>query len=134
VAAFPERGRHAAVDLSDDEADKVETRTRDLEAVVAGLAREPGIDARRPALIAFSATAPSAVLYDMRSRAGALVSLDGWEASLLGARSFAHVADADPRDLRAPYLVIRARDAGGDRDASFLDAAVHAPRTVVDLA
>lgn len=134
VAAFLERGRHADVELSEDEVGKVETRTRDLEALVAGLEREPGIDARRPALIGFSATTPSAVLYDMRDRAGALVSLDGWETSLLGARALARIADADPRDLRAPYLVIRARDAGGDRDATFLEAAIHAPRTVVDLA
>jgi dienelactone hydrolase len=136
VAAFPDRGRQADVELSDkadNEVAQVEIRTRDLETVVAVLAREPGIDARHPALVGFSATMPSAILFDIRDRAGALVSLDGWEASFLGARSLARISDADPRELRAPYLLIRGRDSAGDRDPSFLDAAAHASRTFVEL-
>jgi tetratricopeptide (TPR) repeat protein len=133
VAAFPDRGRQAEVELSDDELAAVETRARDVETVAAALAREPGIDARRPALIGFSSTMPSAILYDIRDRAGALVSLDGWEGSLLGARSLARITDADPRQMRAPYLGLCSRDPARDRDTWFLDAAVHASRTIVDL-
>ncbi len=131
VAAFPATSRHARIQFFEDEVDKLDTRVRDLEAVIAALAREPGVDARRPALIGFSSEAPAAVVYDMRNRAGAVVSLDGWEGRMLGARAMALVKDADPAYMRAPYLLIESRDEPGERDLTLIGSARHALRWVV---
>jgi dienelactone hydrolase len=133
VAAFPGWSRHAHVQLTESDAEKLETRVRDLEVITAALGREPGIDARRPALIAFSGEAPAALVYALRNPAAAVVSLDGWDARMLGASPLSRTADADPAQLRAPYLAIQSRDGTGERDLTFVARARHSSRIAVSL-
>ena len=101
VASFPAWSRHARVQLVESDAERLETRVRDLEVIAAALGREPGIDARRPALIAFSGEAPAALVYALRNPASAMVSLDGWDARAPGASPLSRTVDADPARLRA---------------------------------
>jgi dienelactone hydrolase len=134
VASFPGWGRHAHVQLTESDGEKLETRVRDLEVIAAALGREPDIDARRPALIAFSGEAPAALVYALRNPAAAVVSLDGWDARALGASPLSRTADADPAQLRAPYLAIQSRDGTGERDLTFVARARHSSRIAVSLA
>jgi dienelactone hydrolase len=134
VAAYPSWGRHARVQLVANMAEELETYVRDLELVAAALGREPGVDARRPALLAFSSGAAIALVYAARNRPAALVSFDGWEGRFLGVGPVRGVADADPAQLRTPYLMLQSRDAPEERDLRLIEAARYSSRAVVPVA
>ena len=130
VAAFPSVGIDGA-DLPDDEAG-LETMTRDVEMVIAHLAREPHADRTRLAAVGFSFGGAAALEAASRNRwVGAVAGLD---PSFIARRHADRVRRAPffaPARIAVPVLELHRADT--TVDLSIVESLTRAPRWSVEF-
>jgi hypothetical protein len=130
VASLASLGRSESEPLDFDLAG-IEAQAADIEYALASLAEHPGVDASRPALVAWSVGGVSQALVRLRRpEFAAAVSLDSGTGYRYGSELLGQARLLEPGRLTVPFLQMDVELEGRfqvPRDSSFFDAHAAAP-------